>query len=81
MRPMPSALSRKMQSWLVGLDHRQLVALKNAGPQRVFEHSTGRRLIPGVLPVGPLKPVDVRFPPSPAKVDESLEPRLVRRFA
>jgi hypothetical protein len=81
MRPMPSALSRKMQSWLMGLDHRQLVALKNAGPQGVFEHSIGRRLVPGVLPVGPLKPVDVCFPPSTATVHESLEPRLIRRFA
>jgi len=81
MCPMPSALSRKMQTWLVGLDHRQLVALKNAGPQGVFEHSTGRRLIAGVLPVGPLKPVEVRFPPSPAPVGDVDKPRQLRRFA
>jgi hypothetical protein len=81
MRPMPSSLSKKMQSWLAGLDHRQLVALKNAGPQGVFEHAAGRKLIPGVHPVGPLKPVSVRFPPSPATVDEDESPRLVRRFA
>jgi hypothetical protein len=80
MRPMPSALSRKMQSWLVGLDHRQLVALKHAGPQGVFEHASGRKLIAGVHPVGPLKPVSVRFPPSPATVDESLPPRPALRY-
>jgi hypothetical protein len=81
MRPMPPALSRKMQLWLVGLDHRQLVALKNAGPLGVFEHAAGRKLIAGVHPVGPLKPVSVCFPPLPATVNEDETPRLVRRFA
>lgn len=81
MRPMPSALSKKMQSWLVGLNYRQLVALKNSGPQGVFEHAAGRKLIAGVHPVGPLKPVPVRFPPSPATVDEDETPWLARRFA
>ena len=78
---MPPALSKKFQSWLVGLDYRQLVALKNAGPQGVLEHAAGRKLIAGVHPFGPLKPVSVRFPPSPATVDEDETPRLTRRFA
>lgn len=81
MRPMPSALSRRMQSWVAGLDYAQLVAIKTAGAMAVFAHSTGNAMIAGVPAVGPLTPVSVRFPPLSATVDKSFESRLVRRFA
>jgi hypothetical protein len=80
-RPLPSALSHKMQNWLQGLDYRQLVALQNAGPKGIFEHSAGKCVIAGVPPVRQLPAIDVRYPKEASAPDDEETPRLVRKFA
>jgi hypothetical protein len=77
-RPLPSALSRKMKGWLVGLNYTQLLKLKSAGPNGVLEHSAGRMLIVGVPPIGPLPAVEVRYPPPPV---DPKAPRQVKKIA
>jgi hypothetical protein len=78
-RPLPASLSKKMQAWLVGLGYGQLVMLKNAGAEGVFEHAAGRNMIGGVPAMQPLRPAVVRYPPSPKSAPD--EPRVIRRRA
>jgi hypothetical protein len=78
-RSFPPTLSKKMQAWLVGMTYGQLIMLKDAGATGIFEHATGRKMIAGVLPMQPLKPVVVRYPPPP-KSDPN-EPRVIRQKA
>jgi hypothetical protein len=61
--PFPSALSKKMQSWLQGLDHGQLEALRNASVVGICAHFAGTKQITGVPGVKPLAPVKLKFPP------------------
>jgi hypothetical protein len=51
-----------MSSWLKGLDHSQLQALRNAGADGVLAHSIGKNTITGVPALRPLSPVTVVFP-------------------
>jgi hypothetical protein len=78
-RSFPSTLSKRMRTWLVGMNYSKLMMLKNAGATGIFEHATGRKMIAGVLPMQPLKPVVVRYPPPP-KSDPN-EPRVIRQQA
>jgi hypothetical protein len=77
-RPFPPALSRTMQSWLQGLDHTQLVALKNAGAKGIFEHSFGKNKLALVPPVKALAPATVKYPTPKIRkpADEVAELRL-----
>jgi hypothetical protein len=59
----PSALSKKMQSWLQGLDHGQLEALQNARVVGICAHVAGTKAIAGVPSVKPLAPLKLKFPP------------------
>jgi hypothetical protein len=68
--PFPSAMSKKMQSWLQGLDHSQLESLQKAGAVGISAHVAGKQ-ITGVPRVGPLAPVMLKFPPL-AKPDAEL---------
>jgi hypothetical protein len=61
--PFPSALSKKMQSWLQGLDHGQLKALQTAGAVGISARFAGTKAITGVPSVKPLAPVKLKFPP------------------
>jgi hypothetical protein len=61
--PFPSALSNKMKSWLVGMNHHQLEALQKAGAKAICDHSTGTNAITGLPRVHPLAPVFLKFPP------------------
>lgn len=61
-QPFPKALSKNMQSWLRGLDHEQLSALKKAGKQGIFEHCSGKKPVANVPLMQPLAPVVVRYP-------------------
>ncbi len=60
--PFPTALSRTMQSWLRGLDHGQLIALRDAGAKGISLHFTGKNAINTVPAVQPLAPVSIKFP-------------------
>jgi hypothetical protein len=72
-QPFPRALSRAMQSWLQGLDHAQLIALRNAGPKGVFEHSFGKTKLASVPPVKAMAPVTVKYPtPKIRKLDNDV---------
>jgi hypothetical protein len=62
--PFPSALSKKMQGWLQGLDHGQLKALQTAGATGIYAHADGTKAITGVPSVKPLAPVKPKFPPT-----------------
>jgi hypothetical protein len=77
-QPFPPALSRTMKSWLQGLDHAQLVVLKNAGAKGVFEHSFGNKKLPMVPLVKPLAPVTIKYPTPRIRkpADEVAELRL-----
>jgi hypothetical protein len=77
-RTLPSQMSKRLSTWVVGLNYTQLMKLKTAGPQGVFEHASGKNVIAGVPPVGPLTPVEVRYPPAPK---DTTAPRLVRKVA
>jgi hypothetical protein len=59
----PSALSKKMQSWLQGLDHGQLEALQSASAVGICAHVAGTKEITGVPSMKPLAPVKLKFPP------------------
>jgi hypothetical protein len=59
----PSALSKKMQTWLVGLNHDQLESLLNAGTVGICAHVAGTKAITGVPSVKPLAPVMLKFQP------------------
>jgi hypothetical protein len=61
--PFPSSLSKKMQMWLVGLDHGQLESLQKAGTVGICAHADGTKTITGVPSVKPLEPVKLKFPP------------------
>lgn len=61
-QPFPTTLSKRMRTWLQGLDHDQLTALRNAGIQRIFEHCSGNTPIASVPRVRPLAPAAVRYP-------------------
>jgi hypothetical protein len=67
-QPLPSALSKILPTWLQGLDHAQLMALKTAGKQGIFEHCSGKKPIAKVPPMQPLAPVVVRYP---ARIQEA----------
>jgi len=77
-QPFPPALSRTMKSWLQGLDHAQLVALKNAGAKGIFEHSFGKTKLAAVPPVKALAPVTIKYPTPKIRkaADEVAELRL-----
>jgi hypothetical protein len=60
--PFPTALSKTMKSWLQGLDHDQLVALRDAGAKCICEHFTGKNMVASVPRVQPLAPVAIKFP-------------------
>jgi hypothetical protein len=62
-QPFPRTLSKAMQSWLQGLDHDQLVTLKNAGAAGILAHSTRENSLPNVPAMKPLSPVPIKFPP------------------
>jgi hypothetical protein len=78
-RSFPPTLSRKMRTWLVGMNYGQLIMLNDARAKGIFEHVIGRKMIADVLPMQPLKPVVVRYPPLP-KSDPN-EPRVIRQRA
>lgn len=61
--PFPSSLSKKLQTWLVGLNHRQLESLQKAGAEGICAHVAGITTITGVPSVKPLAPVALKFPP------------------
>ena len=69
--PFPSTLSKKMQSWLQGLDHTQLECLQKASAAGISAHAAGTKEITGVPRVGPLAPVMLKFPPN-AKPDAKI---------
>jgi hypothetical protein len=70
--PFPSALSKTMKPWLQGLDHAQLVALRDAGASGISLHFAGKNALPGVPAVRPLSPVAIKFPPEVRKPDAEI---------
>jgi hypothetical protein len=67
----PSALLKKMQTWLQGLDYGQLEVLQSAGAVGICAHVAGTKAIAGVPSVKPLAPMKLKFPPI-AKPDAEL---------
>lgn len=78
-RSFPPTLSKKMRTWLVGMNYGQLIMLKDAGAKGIFEHVIGRKMIADVLHMQPLKPIVVRYPPPPKSAPD--EPRIIRQRA
>jgi len=79
-RPFPSQLSKTMQGWLQGLTFKQLNLLKEAGSTGIFQHASGKKPIPFVPALQPLKAVTVIYPPAP-QVSDPNRPRLIRQTA
>ena len=79
-RPFPSQLSKTMCTWIQGLNYKQLNLLKEAGSPGIFHHASGKKPIPFVPPVQPLKAVTVIYPPAP-QVSDPNRPRLIRQTA